>query len=348
MANFVAGGCSPRSDRRRCGHADTLRGETTAITCRSRCLLGLVALVPVLATAPTGSARPGQPWRWPGLTLQTATVWDYSRTSERTASRILRATPAVGTGERIATLLAGIRTGFRANPCSTPIAASESARGTSSGATTSATLLLPRALPQRARPPRRPQFRRNRLMDAPDSPTPARLPLDCLLTAHRLRSTSSRLVGARPALDAVNAREVRCVYADGPMPESGGGRRPPPTNNEAVAPLPVCFEASARRPVLTGGASRPFQFTWLLQFEQVRLVFDRLELGRAGFAARRGDAKPTCRRRTVDRSGRLPTASPGAFLNGQVGGRVQFGLGVEERCSCSPQPLTVALRFRPR
>jgi hypothetical protein len=80
-------------------------------------LLGLVALVPALRLDPAGRiGRVAAVALIGALMLQSAMVWDYARTSERTAGAILRAAGAVGTDERIAMRLTGIRTRFRANP----------------------------------------------------------------------------------------------------------------------------------------------------------------------------------------------------------------------------------------
>ncbi len=75
-------------------------------------LLGLAVLVPVLRFETTGTSVVLAV----ALGLQSATVWDYARASERSAGRLLKAGGAVGTGQRVAALLIGIPTPFRANP----------------------------------------------------------------------------------------------------------------------------------------------------------------------------------------------------------------------------------------
>jgi hypothetical protein len=80
-------------------------------------LLGLAALVPAFEVPLT---------RWSGrmavaclavaVSLQSAIVVDYARHSDRGAGQIVRAGDLVGEGHRIATLLVGIRSRFRANP----------------------------------------------------------------------------------------------------------------------------------------------------------------------------------------------------------------------------------------
>ncbi len=80
-------------------------------------LLGLVALLPALDLAP------GRRWsriaKWAlvlGFVLQSAFVWDYARESNQRVRPLLEARPFVGQGERVGTLLVGLRGRFRANP----------------------------------------------------------------------------------------------------------------------------------------------------------------------------------------------------------------------------------------
>jgi hypothetical protein len=80
-------------------------------------LLGLVALVPVFDIDTS---------RWAGratlasvalaLALQLVIVWDYALYCDQTAGQIIRAGPAVGRFQRIATLLVTTRSRFRTNP----------------------------------------------------------------------------------------------------------------------------------------------------------------------------------------------------------------------------------------
>ena len=74
-------------------------------------LLGLAALVPVVRPGKAATAALSVAW-----ILQTATVFDYARHADRTAGRLLRAAPAIGRNQRVATLLCDIRPRFRANP----------------------------------------------------------------------------------------------------------------------------------------------------------------------------------------------------------------------------------------
>jgi hypothetical protein len=80
-------------------------------------LLGFVALVPIANLDARG---------WSGrliavalvlaLGVQSAIVWDYAMTSRRTAGAIMAARDAIGTNQRVATLLVDINTRFRSNP----------------------------------------------------------------------------------------------------------------------------------------------------------------------------------------------------------------------------------------
>jgi hypothetical protein len=80
-------------------------------------LLGLVALVPV-AKLDTGD-RTGRlivVALMFALTVQFAVVWDYALASRRTVGAIMAAREAIGTNQRVATLLVDIGTRFRGNP----------------------------------------------------------------------------------------------------------------------------------------------------------------------------------------------------------------------------------------
>ena len=81
-------------------------------------LLGLAALVPLLPAEPSRTkigrlALGAMAAAW---ALQTAFVWDYAFTSERTAGAIARAAPHVGTRQRLILMLSQTRVKFRANP----------------------------------------------------------------------------------------------------------------------------------------------------------------------------------------------------------------------------------------
>jgi hypothetical protein len=84
-------------------------------------LLGLVALVPVFRINPVAARSTRLEWVVVGalaiaLALQSLVVWDYALYSNQTAGSIAEAAYRIGQGQRIATLLDGIRSRFRANP----------------------------------------------------------------------------------------------------------------------------------------------------------------------------------------------------------------------------------------
>ena len=100
-------------------------------------LLGLVALVPALDLDPGRRAIRGSALALVvALTVQSALVWDYAITSERTAGAFWRRARrlASGRGSRRCSCSSG--TSSAPTRCSTPIACSASATATSSGATT--------------------------------------------------------------------------------------------------------------------------------------------------------------------------------------------------------------------
>ena len=80
-------------------------------------LLGLAALVPAVDfKISTRWGRLAMASLAGASLLQTLIVWDYALYSDRTAGQMMRATDLAGRGQRIATLLIGIRGRFRANP----------------------------------------------------------------------------------------------------------------------------------------------------------------------------------------------------------------------------------------
>jgi hypothetical protein len=184
-------------------------------------LLGLAALVPVVRLdAGTRLGRAAAAALAAALALQTAAVWDYAQTCERTAGRVFRAAPAVGTGRRVATLLAGIRTRFRANP----LLHADCALGVGTDnviwADYEARLYY---FPVRFRddPDRRPDARELEEIALMDDPALA--PARALRWA-RLLGTHADVIdvvvswGTDPALDAVTeAAGYAPVYEDGPV-----------------------------------------------------------------------------------------------------------------------------------
>jgi len=79
-------------------------------------LLGLIALIPALRFEAAGRAPAVA--LTVALLLQSASVWDYALRSERTAGTWLRLRDggAAGTNRRVAAVMTGIRSPFRANP----------------------------------------------------------------------------------------------------------------------------------------------------------------------------------------------------------------------------------------
>ncbi len=81
-------------------------------------LLGLAALVPLLPAEPslTTPGRLGLCAMAVAWLLQTAFVWDYAFTSQRTAGAIARASAVVGTRQRVIFMLSQTRVNSRTNP----------------------------------------------------------------------------------------------------------------------------------------------------------------------------------------------------------------------------------------
>ena len=80
-------------------------------------LLGLAALVPAFdIPLATRWGRLAAGCLLTAIGLQTVIVWDYAFHCERTTAQFIGANEVVGRGQRIAPLLTGIRSRFRANP----------------------------------------------------------------------------------------------------------------------------------------------------------------------------------------------------------------------------------------
>ncbi|CAN5893372.1 hypothetical protein BH23PLA1_BH23PLA1_19990 [soil metagenome] len=80
-------------------------------------LLGLLALLPALDLDPSRRpVRMATAVLGLALILQTAFVWDYARESSRRIGPMIRIGDQLGRGERVGTLLVGLRGRFRANP----------------------------------------------------------------------------------------------------------------------------------------------------------------------------------------------------------------------------------------
>ena len=96
---------------------DTLGAEHGDYLQQRIVLLGLAAVIPVLGLESRGRlGRACVLASVVALAVQSAIVWDYARTSERTAGTLSRASRFIGEHKRIGTLLTDIRTPFRANP----------------------------------------------------------------------------------------------------------------------------------------------------------------------------------------------------------------------------------------
>jgi hypothetical protein len=98
------------------GGPDTLGASHGEYLQQRVVLLGLVALVPVVRLGDGRLGGASAVALGIALALQLATVWDYAVASDRTAGKLLAASPYVGTGQRVATRMTGIPTPFRANP----------------------------------------------------------------------------------------------------------------------------------------------------------------------------------------------------------------------------------------
>jgi hypothetical protein len=80
-------------------------------------LFGLAALVPVLDLEFRGwLGRASAVALAVTLAIQSAFLWEYAASASRNVGALMSAGPAVGRNQRVATLLAGIRGRFRANP----------------------------------------------------------------------------------------------------------------------------------------------------------------------------------------------------------------------------------------
>ncbi len=101
----LAGGFGP--DALGPGHGDYLPQRVA--------LLGLVALVPTLDRARSWTQCAAAGAIVVALSLQTVVVWDYALDSQRKVAQMVALGPAVGRGQRVATLLTDVRTRFRVN-----------------------------------------------------------------------------------------------------------------------------------------------------------------------------------------------------------------------------------------
>jgi len=177
-------------------------------------LLGLVALVPVLRLETTGRLGRAAAFALTGaLAVQSAFVWDYARVSERTAGAVLRAAGAVGTDRRVASLLIGIKTRFRANP----LLHADCALGVGTGNVIWGNYETRfYYFPVRFRPgfdgPDPAELEAIALSDAPAQAADRARRWASLLDRHRSAIDALVVWGTDPALDALNARSFRVVY----------------------------------------------------------------------------------------------------------------------------------------
>ena len=152
------------------------------------------------------------------LGLQSATVWDYARASERTAGRLLKAGPAVGNGRRVASLLIDARTPFRANP----LLHADCALGVGTGNVIwgdyeTRFYYFPVHVVDGLDHPDPAELEWIALHHAPED-APARLRRwERLLERHRRSIDEVVVWGHDPRLDAVTARWYAPVYEDGPV-----------------------------------------------------------------------------------------------------------------------------------
>jgi hypothetical protein len=182
-------------------------------------LLSLAALAPVLVwDVRTWTGRASLAALTVALAVQSAFVWDYALTCERTAGAVLRAAGAVGTGRRVAPLLVGIRTRFRSNP----LLHADGLLGVGTDNTLWADYET------------RFYYFPVRFRDGLDRPDPAELevialmddPRDAderarrwsaLLKRHHTSIDALLAWGSDPALDAVTVRWYRVAYSEGPV-----------------------------------------------------------------------------------------------------------------------------------
>lgn len=182
-------------------------------------LLGLVALVPILDF---------EMRRWPGrlagLSLavavvgQSAFVWDYAVRSDRLASAFLRAGPAVGRGQRIGTLLVGIRGGYRSNP----LLHADNLLGLGTGNVVWSNYetrfyYFPVQVRPEIRHPSALEFEQVAILEGPGHARDRADRWGRLLADHHGAVDVLVVWGSDPALDALNERWFRTVYREDPM-----------------------------------------------------------------------------------------------------------------------------------
>jgi hypothetical protein len=182
-------------------------------------LLGLVALVPWLDL---GATR----WlgRLAGLALaaavvgQSAFVWDYAVRSDRRAAALLRAGPAVGRGQRVGTLLVGIRGGYRSNP----LLHADNLLGLGTGNVLWSNYetrfyYFPVQVRPGLRHPPALEFEKVAILEGPGNAGERTDRWGRLLADHHDQIDVLVVWGSDPALDALNERWFRTVYREDPV-----------------------------------------------------------------------------------------------------------------------------------
>lgn len=179
-------------------------------------LLGLVALLPALELDGSRKVvRLGAGALAVALALQTAFVWDYARTADRLAGAFLRPGPHVGHGQRVATLLVGIKGKFRANPLLhvDNLLGAEGRNVVWSNYETRHYYFPVQFRPGLARPDAG-EFEAIALLEDPRDAADRAGRWARLLEEHRGRIDVVVAWGSDPALDAETARWFEPVYAD--------------------------------------------------------------------------------------------------------------------------------------
>lgn len=186
-------------------------------------LIGLMALASVIVLDLSRAAgKLASGLLVAALLLQSLSVWDYARESDRRVSPFLRVGPAIGRGQRVGTLLVNIRGKFRANPVLH--ADNLAGLGTTGHVVWSNYETAHYYFPVQVRPglphPPAEAFEAIAIRDAPADATARASAWKALLDAHHDEIDVLLVWGEPdPALSAENARwfDPRPVFADGPL-----------------------------------------------------------------------------------------------------------------------------------
>jgi hypothetical protein len=201
-------------------------------------LLGLAAVLPCLDLDPRhGAVRVVRAMLAMALIVQSAFVWDYALYSHRTAGALMEAKPFLGRGQRVGTLLVGIRGLYRANP----LLHIDSALGVGTGNVIwsnyeTTHYYFPVQLRDPAGHPDAAEFEAVAILDGPEN---AEVRLErWRRLVERFHSQIDVLIvwGSDPPLDTVNARwfepwvrigDVRVLRHRSEAPSTPGSRPPP-------------------------------------------------------------------------------------------------------------------------